>query len=42
MEMFGVKGTGEEVEEMRQKVRKMLCELRSLDFILGDVESLQF
>lgn len=39
MEMSGTKGEGKEMEEMSQRVKEMICKLRSLDFILSDVES---
>lgn len=41
MEMSGTKGEGKEMEEMSQRVKEMICKLRSLDFILSDVESLR-
>lgn len=41
MKMSGTKGEGKEMEEMSQRVKEMICKLRSLDFILSDVESLR-
>lgn len=41
MEISGTEGEGKEMEEMSQRVKEMICKLRSLDFVLRDVESLQ-